>query len=90
METDKIILKMWNLRRYRLRAEYKDRKYQGGELIWKVKLREEILHELRNQTRDLKRRGLSNREGIDNRRRRRWKESQPKVLFSCSVFDLVA
>jgi len=46
-------------------------------------------HDMRNNTRDTARRGLSNREGAKNRSFR--KHFKPaKVIFSCAFYDLVA
>lgn len=50
----------------------------------------DFMHELRQQTRDTKRRGKSNREGAKNRSFRKHKANAPRVLFSCPAFDLIA
>lgn len=47
-------------------------------------------HDMRQNHRDFKRRGLSNREGAGNRRWRRFLATRERVLFSTPAFDLVA
>ena len=84
------ILRTWNIKRYSLKKQFKDRKYPSGNYIWKVQLREAVRRDMMQNVRDLKRRGKSNREGANNRRFREWKASQPKILFSAAAFEIVA
>lgn len=47
-------------------------------------------HAIMQGPRDLKRRGLSNREGRDNRRMRKHRRDNPvRVLFSCPAFEII-
>lgn len=82
--------KVWNTYRYSLQREWGNRTACTGRLMWKAKLCEDARHLMCQNTHDYARRGQTNRNGSQNRRWRAWKATQPKVLFSCAFYELVA
>lgn len=54
----------------------------------KNELRRTIHHIAYQNVWDLKRRGLSNREGGNNRRWRKFKATQPRVIISTPFYDI--
>jgi hypothetical protein len=73
-------LRLWLIRRSKGRDSLAYREAMG-----------DFRHALHQTSRDYKPRGASiNRRGANNRRFRRWKATQPTIVFSCTAFDLVA
>lgn len=71
---------MWNRRYMAARM---------GQCYSMFELRFDVRHYITQNVKDLARRGLSNREGGNNRRWRKYKASAPRVVWSCAAFEIV-